>query len=423
MFYRLAVLWEIFSIVVCIHGIYNRRVKLDIETAGLFLAIIGILELVLQLKFNNITTLCIFMLMVFYCIHKFKDSISGAIISTLLMLLITGMLQFLFLLPFSRVGLKYEELRMLLINFLVAIFSIWLLPKMKIYKFREILRRREKFVFFVFLIALLIIFLITVEGKLRGEIHIAFFVFAVPILMVLLWAISKWDVAQNEKEVAQNELSVAKSMQEEYDDLLISVRLREHGFKNHLAALLSIKYTTKSYEELVQEQANYYGLICKENRYNKLLFLGDSTISGFLYEKFGQAEDEEIFVTYEQKGCFSRTVVPIYHLVEILGILFDNAIEAQIKIPNEKRMKFQFEEKETKYEFRILNPYPYASYAEIELWFLQNNSSKGKEHGLGLYYVKKLCEKYDMDILCRNIEYECENWIEMTLKVKKADKL
>ena len=362
------------------------------------------------------------MFMVSYCMYKFKDSILGAIISTLLMLIVTGMMQFLFLLLFSRVSLKYEEWRMLTINIFITVFSLWFLPKMKIHKLREILRRRDKLIFLIFFVSLLVICLITIEGKLQGKIHAAFFVFTVPVLMILLWTLSKWGMAQDEKELVQNELSVTKSMQEEYDDLLTSVRLREHGFKNHLAALLSIKHTSKSYEELVREQDKYYSKIREENRYNKLLFLGDSTVSGFLYEKFCRAEDEGISVIYDLKGRFSRSAVPIYHIIEILGILFDNATEAQTERVETKQLRFEFEEQEMVYLFRILNPYSYVSYAEIESWFLQNSSKKGKDRGIGLYYVKKLCKEHDANILCRNVECEQENWIEMILEIKKADK-
>ena len=51
------------------------------------------------------------------------------------------------------------------------------------------------------------------------------------------------------------------------------------------------------------------------------------------------------------------------------------------------------------------------------------NDCKGSERGLGLYYVKKLCEEYDASVLCQYKEYSQENWIEMTLEIKKSDKL
>lgn len=99
MVYRLAVLWEVFSIVVCIHGIYNRRVKLDIETIALSLMTIGIFELSFLLNVCNAASLFAFVFMIIYCMRKFKDDVWGATVSTLLMLIVIGILQFLFLLP------------------------------------------------------------------------------------------------------------------------------------------------------------------------------------------------------------------------------------------------------------------------------------------------------------------------------------
>lgn len=422
MLYRIAVLWEVFSIVICIHVIYNRRIELDIKTAGVVLVTVGILEMIRQFNLNNAVSLCTSVLMVLYCTYKFKDNILGAIISTLLMLILITILQFVFVLVLIRAGVQDEVCRMLLINIIVSIFNLLLLPKLKIHKLRGIMRRHDKSIFFTFFVILFVICLLIIRVKLQGEINASFYIFAVPLLIVLLWTLCKWGIAQDEKESVQKELLITKSMQEEYDDLLTSVKLREHGFKNHLAALLSIKYTSKSYEELVKGQDKYYGLIREENKYNRLLFLGDSTIAGFLYEKFCQAEDEGIAVTYNLNGGFSGSVMPIYHIIEILGILFDNAVEAQREVTETKRLKFQFEEQETMFLFRTLNPYPYVSYAEIEAWFLKNSSHKGIHRGIGLYYAKKLCEEYAASILCRNVEIEQENWIEITLEIEKADK-
>lgn len=422
MLYRIAVLWEVFSIIICIHEIYNRRIKLDIKTVGLVLVTVGILEMIRQLNLNNAVSLWTSVLMVLYCTYKFKDNILGAIISTLLMLILIAILQFVFVLALIRAGVQDEVCRMLLINIIVSIFNLLLLPKLKIYKLRAIIRRHDKSIFFTFFAILFVVSLIMIRVKLQGEINASFYVFAVPLLIVLLWTLRKWGIALDEKESVQKELLITKSMQEEYDDLLTSVKMREHGFKNHLAALLSIKYTSKSYEELVKGQDRYYGVIREGNRYNKLLFLGDSTIVGFLYEKFYQAEDEGIAVTYEINGCFSGSLMPIYQIIEILGILFDNAIEAQLGEKEVKRLRFQFEEQDATFLFRIWNPYPYVNYAEIESWFLQNNSKKGKNRGIGLYYAKKLCEEHGGNILCRNVEREQENWIEITLEIEKADK-
>ena len=201
MLYRIAVLWEIVSIVVCIHSIYNRKIRLDIETIVLFVTILGALELILWINLNNVITLCIFAIIVIYCIYRFKDSFIGAVISTLLMLIIIGIMQFMILLPFSWLDLKYEELRMLLINFIVSLFTLWILPKVKIYKLREVMKRREKFIFIFLAGTLAVIFLLIIDWKFQGKINMEFFIFAIPSFMFLLWLLIKWGVTQGEKEL------------------------------------------------------------------------------------------------------------------------------------------------------------------------------------------------------------------------------
>lgn len=425
MIYRLAVIWEFFSIMACVYAIYNRKIRLDIKTACFCLITIGLFELTHHFNISNVMTLCVFIFMIFYCMQEFKDSFWGATVSALLTVIVTVMLQFIFLLPFSRLGIEYEEWRMFIINVLVMMFSICILPLVKICKLREILRKCDRFIVFVTITALLVPIIIIIESKFEGGIHIFSYAFIIPALIILFMVILRLGKERDQKESAQNELLATKSFQGKYDDLLTSVRLREHGFKNHLAALLSLKYTSKNYEDLVKNQEKYYGKIREENKFNKLLFLGNGPISGFLYEKFCQAEDEGIYVVYEQKGKFSECMMPSYHIIEILGILIDNAVEAQIGVElanTVRRIEFQFAEQEMTCAFIVKNPHPYVKYKEIEKWFLKNVSNKGENHGLGLYYVNLLCKEYGASILCRNVEYERENWIEMTMEIKKANK-
>ncbi len=87
---------------------------------------------------------------------------------------------------------------------------------------------------------------------------------------------------------------MAKGENGKYDDLLLSIRMKEHNFKNHIAALFALSYTTKSYDELVLAQREYYGKIKEENKYVKLLYLGDSIVAGYLYEKFCDVERKKM---------------------------------------------------------------------------------------------------------------------------------
>ena len=100
----------------------------------------------------------------------------------------------------------------------------------------------------------------------------------------------------------------------------------------------------------------------------------------------------------------------------MLGILFDNAVEA-LKGSSEKVISFEVYELSDGYEFTVKNPFRYASYDEISQWFQLEKSEKGVGRGLGLYHLKRLCEEWKCDIVCRNEEIEQSNWIVFTLKM------
>lgn len=175
-------------------------------------------------------------------------------------------------------------------------------------------------------------------------------------------------------------------------------------------------------EEDERKLKNYDNTICEATKYNKLLFLGDCIISGYLYQKFCRAEKTGVTVIYGIKGCLAKEGIPVYALVEVLGILIDNAVEAQCSITEKRQLIFWFEEQKNQYWFKMLTPHPYAGYDEIEAWFLPESGKKTEGQELGLNYIKKLCAQYDMDLLCKNTIYEKENWIEIAIGIKKADK-
>ena len=94
--------------------------------------------------------------------------------------------------------------------------------------------------------------------------HWMFYVFVIPAIVLVLGLIVKWYMVIKERDCLKGELTVAKGENGKYDDLLLSIRMKEHNFKNHIAALFALSYTTKSYDELVFAQREYYGNIFYE---------------------------------------------------------------------------------------------------------------------------------------------------------------
>ena len=264
--------------------------------------------------------------------------------------------------------------------------------------------------------------LMLVQGKVLYQIQTLQFILVIPAVFLLLYSALKLYIEQTENERMEKELDITAKTSETYENLLTKVRLRQHELKNHIAAIFSTHYTYKTYEKLVQAQEEYCQKILDENKYNNLPLLGNNILVGYLYGKFQEAETDGITITYLIRAKISEMSIPIYYVIEMLGILLDNAMEA-LKLSTEREIFFEASESKIEYIFSIRNPYHYVAYDEITEWFQLGRSEKGSGRGLGLYHLKCLCEEWHCDIDCRNIEIEQTNWIVFSIKIKKADSM
>ena len=230
----------------------------------------------------------------------------------------------------------------------------------------------------------------------------------------------KWAASQNKLKEKEKAVEQAHRGEDDFRELLLSIRLRQHEFKNHLSAILSAQYTHKTYEKLVKAQNEYWGHIKEENKYYNLLMIANQQLAGFLYGKLQWMEEYGIAIECVVKTQLKALPVPAYHMIELLGIFMDNAKEA-LETLEKRRFFLGISQKGEYYYFQLRNVFPYVDYEERVRWFGRGVSHKGEGRGLGLYHARQLCEKWNSSIQCENLELEEENWIEFCIEVKKAD--
>lgn len=419
---RLSILLEIMAVIVCIHCLYNRKVRFDISTIALYLSCVIIFELenVHGLFFGS--TALPYLLVIVYCKQKCEDSFIGSSFCTFLMMVMIAIMQFFFSVGIDLLFNANASEIALYTNLLVLGSSIFLLPRFKIYRLRAYVKKWNSFLISLSVFIACIILYMQFKQRKTGKIQLLLFVFAIPMLAVVLGLMIKWLTEEKGKYDAENELQITRSMQERYDELVKAVQLRQHEFKNHIAAVYAMHYTYKSYDTLVKAQIKYCRGVAGENRYNDLLSLGDAVLAGFLYEKFCEIEESGVEVKFAIKGKLQNYSVSVHYLIEIIAILMDNASQAVQNSSFGKLIQFEFFEDAEKYYFKISNPFPYVSYDEIEAWFQIGKSTKGKGRGLGLCRVRRLCGENGCSILYKNREVNGKNWIEFIFITGKADK-
>lgn len=420
MMLHIALVAEILATIICVHCIYGRKIKLDVKTVGAILGILIILEISNAFPLGGMLSLGGYLILFVYCKSEFHYSVGKTIISLLLYIIILSSIQFACVSLVNIVVSDKQLVRNVIGNIFVLIICMSVLPKCRLHRLQSRICERSRQVILLLGFMCLIVMMLLLQEKIFYKIQMQYFVFAVPAIFLLLYVMFKWYTAQTEVEKMEEEIHRVEENAKEYEGLLTKVRLRQHELKNHMAAIFSAHYTYKTYEKLVQAQEQYCNKLLSENKYNSLLLLGNNILAGYLYRKFQEAEADGIEIKYKITAKVDKNQPPTYYLIEMLGILFDNAVES-LRISGEKIISFEVCETDDGYEFYIKNPFPYVPYNEISEWFKLGKSGKGSGRGLGLYHLKCLCEEWKCDIGCRNTEIEQSNWIVFNLKIGKVD--
>ncbi len=416
MWVQIVYLLEVFATLACIHSIYGKKIQWDVKPIALCLSLLVIYEVANSVQDGGIYSLVAYIPIFIYCKRTFGTSVLQTLVKIIWLIILLTAIEFLCLFIVASIVPQNMWIRNAAASFLTLLITAIVLPKMHVGKVKYDLRQVIWFVGMM----LGIIFLLTLEIKLILSVNMTLFILVMPALLVLLVIFMKWIRAQAEVEQMKQEMEITNKMDEKYGELLDDIRVKQHGFKNHVTAILSTHYTYKTYEKLVEVQDEYCNALLNENKYSNLLQIGNKVLVGFLYDKFREMENDDVGVKCEIYTSIEKCKVQTFYLVEILGILLDNAFEA-VKNTEKNIIILKVSEIGDKYLFAVRNISRYVPYEEIENWFRKGVSSKGNNRGLGLYYVKCLCQELGCNIYCKNIEYEQDNWIEIGLEVTKAD--
>ena len=420
MFLHIALVAEVLATIVCIHCIYGKKVECDVKTVTAFIGILLFLEGINYYQLGGLFSVLGYAVLFFYCKSKFNSSVSETLISILLYVIVLVTVQLICVSVMNLIIPDRYLLRNSIVNILLLLISKSILPNCGLHKLQKCIFRKSRIVIYVVGFMCIIVMMVLLQEKVIYEIQMEYFVLVIPAIIMLLYLILKWYTEQIKVERVESEILRTEENSKNYGELLTNVRLRQHEFKNHMAAVFSAHYVYNTYDKLVQAQNEYCNKLIQENRYNNLLMLDNSVLVGFLYGKFQDAEADGVQIDYAISGKVDKCAVPVYHIVEMIGILLDNAVEA-LKDSDEKTIFFEIRESEAAYEISVKNPFRYVSYDEMSEWFQLERSDKGYERGLGLYHLKCMCENWKCNIVCRNEEINQMNWIVFSLKARKAD--
>lgn len=220
------------------------------------------------------------------------------------------------------------------------------------------------------------------------------------IVLVIYFCISLYSLFRTSKlEETRQLLETEKMYNKNLNTLYDNIRGFKHDFNNIVQAIggyLSINNIDGLrvyYKDLLEE--------CQINNNLAVLnpeLINNPAIYSLLADKYNKAEEDNIKLNLEIMADLSNLNIKTYELTRILGILFDNALEAASKCDKKiVNISFRNDTSHNKILIIIQNTYKNKD-INIDKIFEKGYSSKGNikekhSHGLGLWEVRKYLKK------------------------------
>ena len=418
----LYVVFEAIAVLLLLHTLYGKKICWNIYSIA-FVVIDYILMLATKLfGVSQNLSVMIYPLLAIYCFVQFKSKIQEIIVNIVLAVIMLLGIQLIPLLVFGILGellIGYENVAIVISNLIILIIAIVLYKKVDLHTISLTFQRNSKLIGLILLLESTLVFLLIFQYKnAYGKVPIKYTVISGIMVLIIILCIHGllYRIKYQEK---QAELEAYKTYSAAFSDLITQIRARQHEFDNHISALCNLHYICKDHDELVQEQSKYAKDVISNNRFHKLLVSGNPVIAGFLYGKLSSIQEQGIEVTYTFHISEFTSKIPVYLVVELVGNLLKNAVEAVKTQQVEKQIHLSCTENENEFCLGVRNRSEKIPLDEIGRFFEKGYSSKGSGRGLGLYNVKEICEKYGVDIVCDNTEIDDKNWFLIELHIKK----
>ncbi len=421
---RICVVLEALSVVICLHHLYGKKFRFDIVTVSFLTIEMITMQAIDYFGWPSELSMLFYPIIAVYCVIEFGFDLKKLVINNILNTLISCIFQvsvavILYIVIDKQI---VAGIAPLISNCIILLIVIIVLPKLGINRLSNILKDKEiiLIISLITCIGIILFWLINFKkidflNRYEWFQNILFFV-CVSLIGLLVFSVGKYKLKSKEIET---ELKMHMLYANSFDNLIDNIRARQHEFDNHINTIYSQHFIYDNYKDLVEAQKNYCQIVASENKFNKLLVSGNRVIISFLYGKFSEIDNLGIEVSYYIDINEMQVNVPIYKLVEILGNLIGNAVDALMTTKIYNRLYVLMIEEEGHFNIEVRNESEFINYSEIALFFTKGYSKKGEDRGLGLYHVKSICDEYKLNMLCQNIEIDGINWISFMISSKK----
>lgn len=421
----LGALIEIVAQVLCISGLYGRKLKWNRHLFFLISAVLFLFYGINENGYPVILKFVAYVLIFLYCLIDFEPDVKKAVVNYCLSFICMFFIELCISIPLSLTLTMTEGVTVTMyieqIMSLIVLCVAYLLARQPwLTKLSALFRKKIQFIVIIVIMVVYMMVLLLqmiLAGVMPGK-DIFVIAYIGLFLGIMLY---EWQKANREIDKKENQLLMNRLYADAYEELILLVREKQHDVKNHINAMQSMIYTAGSYEELVEKQKAYCDYIVDESAMTSILTsIENPLIAGFMYHRIKDAQSRGIGVEYDL--AFSKEPLQIteYSIVEMMGILFDNAVESVMALTQEQAKKFSvvLMRMEDKMVFTLSNPYGMKDSGQtVDITSLFSGSSKGKNRGIGIKKLKKMVKEADGCIYVAEHSDDAFSWVDISIEL------
>lgn len=423
---NLKIIIEIFTFLYCLAELFGKKLKISIHAVVLIIVNLFVIAGIANYRFPEYFHSLCYIAMFLYGLLYYGENVKLTLVNCFLAMVIVSFLPLFLYWPLYFIfHPEYEYVDLYALGVVVGSFLLIILlrHKIKLKNLSDLCIKRNKL---ILIVTILILCGFGYNFYQIVDKHMLFggtYFLIIYIVLFFLFIIYEWQKVRIDVEKKKAQLEMNRLYYDAYDQLVMLVRERQHDLKNHINAILSMIYTVEDFDELRTKQTEYCDYVMEQNEKTKLvLSAGNPLLAGFLYSKIREAETYNITIDYKIGIEKKEMAIPEYELVEMVGILLDNAIEALNSVRKKevtRKIYFSIKDTEDEIDFIVANTSPFYEEDMTDHFFESGYSSKGQNRGIGLSKLKRLVQDRKGDIMVYNELLNGMNYLTFEIKLLK----
>ncbi len=361
-----------------------------------------------------INTICLYLIMFIIYKKGFCNTFYAFILGYCIIVILQTLLTPLFLLvPDSN----YSPHIMVVLTFAVFLIGIVIylfIPLHSLYdKINELNITVKVVLVNSFIIGLILVFCYKFSANRFMESYAIISIF----VLITIFVNIELFISNNELLRQQRQLKAYADYIPIIDELITQIRCTQHDHNNHIQAIQSLPLTCSDYSSLANAIMEQTSLMSRSVYSLDLLKLNLKLVAGFLINKCSYARTLNKELEIEIQQYTLTTLMPEYELIDVLGILTDNAIEAT---PTGGKALLTLNSEKNQLIVKTKNVGPLIDSELCNAMFSNGYTTKVNDissHGIGLSKLKNLVDHYHGRVIVGNEETDGIQYIIFSVNV------